>query len=83
MLYSCRAVENQKIKRERKKGRTGELEKKEEKERKKERKGEERRKRKKERQLVARGRCGQWSVSGITASGRQHDGVTSGGAVQR
>jgi hypothetical protein len=28
-LYSCRAVENQKIKRERKKGRTGELEKKE------------------------------------------------------
>ena len=46
------------------KGRTGELEKKEEKERKKERKkeikGEERRKRKKERELVAGVASGSW-----------------------
>ena len=77
-MYCYTAIEKQKIReriRERKKGRTGELEKE-----KKERKGEERRKRKKERELVARG---QWSVSGITASGWQRDGVTGGGAVQR
>ena len=42
------------------KGRTGELEKKEEKERKKERNGEERRKRKKERELVAGVASGSW-----------------------
>ena len=66
LLYSCRAVKNQKIKRERKKerkkGRTGELEK--------------RRKRKKERKKESWwpvSRCGQWFVSGVTASG----GVTA------
>ena len=61
----------------------GEGEGEERRKRKKERKGEERRKRKKERELVASGRCGQWSVSGIIALGRRRDDVTGRGTVQR